>query len=253
MNYCSDCGQAITVNDKFCGSCGNELGSSGDNNQPDNSTQQPQTNQPVQDTDAPVVKATFEYSDGRKHSEVTTHIPPGGNLVKDATVEFGNLHPNATWIFFLNYIGQTWMIPLLSIPGAIFLNPLLWFIFASYILASYLAALITYKNYRFEVTPSSFHKEYGIIFKQSASIPFDRIQNVNIRRSLFDRMLQISHIEIETAGTGGAKKLSFLGGTSTASEGYMPGLAVDEAEDIRELLLARAQMHTGNQPTKAPV
>ncbi|MEX0668258.1 MAG: PH domain-containing protein [Candidatus Saccharimonadales bacterium] len=245
MNYCTNCGQAISVNNKFCASCGSPVAKATNdpaatattavNSDGNSGNQSAQTRSHV---------PTFQYSDQGKHSRITTHVPSDKDLLTSGTVEFGDLHPNATWLFFLNYSAQTWVIPVLTIPGAIFFEMWwLWLILVAWLAANYLFALITYKNYKFEITPSSFHKEYGIVFKQSASIPFDRIQNVNIKRSLLDRMLGISHLEIETAGTGGTKKRNLLGGTTSASEGYVPGVAVAEAEDLKELLLARSRMY----------
>ncbi|MEX0934684.1 MAG: PH domain-containing protein [Candidatus Saccharimonadales bacterium] len=253
MNYCTNCGQAISVNDKFCASCGTPIAQIPNqaDNTPENNTVEggviETSNQPAHvPTHVPTYVPTFQYSDSGKRSRITTHVPKNEDLLTSGTVEFGDLHPNATWLFFLNYSAQTWIIPVLTIPGAVFFEMWLWLILVAWLAANYLFAVITYKNYKFEITPSSFRKEYGIVFKQSASIPFDRIQNVNIRRSLLDRMLGISHLEIETAGTGGTKKRNLLGGAISASEGYIPGVAVDEAKDIKELLLARSRVYVNH-------
>ena len=230
MNFCSQCGNQLSKDDKFCPGCGFALANAS-------------TNQ-VNSADA---APTFDYNDGRKHSRISTHTPESGDYQNDATVEFGDLHPAAVLLFFVSYIGKSAiLIPLIAL-GAWFLEPMLWWLFLVYILGHYIAARITYRNYQFEVTPSAFKKQYGIIHKQSSSIPYDRIQNVNVSRNLIDRLLGLAHLEIETAGNSGDSDRNVLGGASSSSEGYIPGISVDEARDLKELVLLRAQnMRGGN-------
>lgn len=82
-----------------------------------------------------------------------------------------------------------------------------------------------YKYYRYELTDNSFRKEHGVISKSYESIPYDRIQNVNIHRSLMYRIFNISKISIETAGTG-------------VTEGYLPGLSKEEALKLRDEIIS---------------
>ncbi|MEX0748694.1 MAG: PH domain-containing protein [Candidatus Saccharimonadales bacterium] len=219
MKYCGNCGQSITTDSNFCTSCGHKISAA---------------------VDGAPTRAVFDYTDQGRHSRIVKHTPNSGSLVQDATIEFGDLHPNAIWLFFIYYIGHSvFLLPLILI-GAFF-EPWLVVLLGVYLVVHYVAARITYKNYRFEITPVAFTKEYGIIHKQAATIPLEQIENVNISRNLIDRMLGLSHIEIETAGTGGAKSRMILGGTTSASEGYIPGVAAAEADDLRDLMLARAK------------
>ena len=73
------------------------------------------------------------------------------------------------------------------------------------------------------------------IWKRYVSIPYARIQNVDIHRGLLARILGLSDILIHTAGYGG------IGSRGIGSEGRLPGLDKVEAERIREELLQKAR------------
>jgi len=170
------------------------------------------------------------------------------------------LHPRATWFFFIKFFFK---------PGiflAVFL--FLFFLFGSgfvlnkfytaptpqheeaiipyWILASLVLALITlviifyvwarltYHFYRYELKNNEFRKELGVIRKRYVSIPYDRVQNVNISRTLLARLLGISAIQIETAGKSG----------STGAEGNLPGLSIEDAEKLRSEIIRRVNQST---------
>ena len=71
----------------------------------------------------------------------------------------------------------------------------------------------------------------GIIYKKYVSIPYDRIQNVDIHRSLLARILGLSSLRIHTAGVGGM----------ASAEGNLPGVSTEVAEQLREELLSRSR------------
>jgi putative membrane protein len=80
------------------------------------------------------------------------------------------------------------------------------------------------------VREGEFRQEYGVLNKKYASIPYHRIQNVDLNRNLLERILGLSEIQIHTAGE-----------SSVSSEGRLPGLEPDIAENLREQLLDTAQ------------
>ena len=65
---------------------------------------------------------------------------------------------------------------------------------------SYLWARLTYHFYRYELTDNGFRKESGVIWKKYVSIPYERIQNVDIYRGIWARILGLSDLQIQTAG-----------------------------------------------------
>lgn len=152
------------------------------------------------------------------------------------------LHPRAVWLFFFNRL-----IAWIFISGYIafqvaFLSTSFfgWFIgiFIIIIILSFIIAKLTYHFYRYELTDSEYKAERGIIWKRYISIPYERIQNVDIYRGIFDRLLGLSDLNIQTAGYGAAG----MGGRG-GSEGRLPGLDRKDAELIREELIKRAKQN----------
>lgn len=233
QNYCSKCGTNLAANANFCAACGQQVGQ----------TQQvpprhPAGNQQQQSAQA-APTPSFHYANNKGHSNIVTHQEKPEE--QDApTVEFQDLHPNARWLFFLSYAGSSSIILLLLAIGVMLMPLIFAVLFVVYFIALFVVANISYSNFKFEVSPHSFRKEYGVIHKRSASIPFDQIQNVNIKRNLIDRVFGLAHLEIETAGRSGGEKRGIIGGVKTNVEGYIPGIAPDEAQDLKDLMLTRA-------------
>ena len=97
----------------------------------------------------------------------------------------------------------------------------------SYIFGATVFSKLTWKYFRYQLTETEFRMEYGIIFKKYISIPYDKIQNVDISRGLILRYLGLSTLQIHTAGVGGRR----------TGEGALPGLAKDTAEELRQKLV----------------
>jgi uncharacterized membrane protein YdbT with pleckstrin-like domain len=88
---------------------------------------------------------------------------------------------------------------------------------------------LVYRFYRYELRASEFRFEYGVLNKHHSSLPYSRIQNIDIGRSLIQRIFGISELQIQTAGE-----------SSMRSEGRLPGLDPDTAEWLRDTLLSHA-------------
>jgi len=142
------------------------------------------------------------------------------------------LHPLALWLFILRSIGGIVFFIVLggylvrsgyvSLPTAI-IGVILIAIF--YIIF----AILSYQNYRYEFTTEGFKKEYGVIYKRYVSIPYERIQNIDVHQGIIARLLGLADLQIQTAGS------SAFG----MAEGRLPGLSMNEAQRLREELLTR--------------
>jgi len=161
-------------------------------------------------------------------------------------------HPRAVWLFFLWSLAPSLVV---SIPLGFVILPTIIngqessenFVFkltatgiavvALAVLVAYVWAKLTYRFYFYELRPEAFRKEHGIIWKRYTSIPYERIQNVDIYRGLIARLLGLSDINIQTAGMSAPA----AGPYGAGSEGRLPGLARVEAEAIRDELIARAK------------
>ncbi len=108
----------------------------------------------------------------------------------------------------------------------------------AYTAFSFFWAKLSYHYYRYELTELGFRKESGVIWKKYVTIPYARIQNVDINRGILARILGLSDLHIQTAGIAGG--FGSYGMAGMGSEGRLPGLSKEEAEKMRDELVRRA-------------
>ena len=157
------------------------------------------------------------------------------------------LDPKAVWLFFIQgffgwmlffFFFSLWIVPLiLKIVLIQTILNLVVFLFIMTPIFSYIIARLSYHYYRYELTERGFTKESGIIWKKYVTIPYNRIQNVDINRGLIARLLGLSDVHIQTAGVSGV----------ALAEGRLPGLSKDIAEQVRDEVLDRARVSRGGQ------
>jgi membrane protein YdbS with pleckstrin-like domain len=86
---------------------------------------------------------------------------------------------------------------------------------------------LAYANWKYEFTEEGLKKERGIIFKKYSSVPYVRIQNVDIHRGIFARAFGFSTLMLHTAGYSGVPN----------AEGNLPAVETHRAEEIRKLIM----------------
>ena len=73
----------------------------------------------------------------------------------------------------------------------------------------------------------------GILSRHLQSTPFERVQNVNLNQSVFDRLLDIGSVDFDTAGTGeGSDDFRFSG--------------VDHPNDVMNTVAQHMHRRTGD-------
>jgi membrane protein YdbS with pleckstrin-like domain len=168
------------------------------------------------------------------------------------------LHPKARTLLFLTYLLKMSLFLLaLTIVGLITLFGIqadaevsssvafmkwLWLpVDILAVLFAWFWAKLVYDNYRYEIAPEGFKSEYGVISKKYVTIPYERIQNVDIYRGIIYRIMGLSDVQIQTA----ANKIVHTGGRhgriKSVAEGRLPGIDKEEAEKLREDLSKRAR------------
>jgi len=115
----------------------------------------------------------------------------------------------------------------------------LWLIIPVLVVLGYVWAKLSYENYKYELTDDSFRKELGVIYKKYVSIPYERIQNIDIYRGILDRLLGLSNLHVQTAGASSA--MNYRGMWRGGAEGKLPGLSKEVAEQLRDELVKRSQ------------
>lgn len=170
------------------------------------------------------------------------------------------LDPKAIWFFFLSsatsvlavlLFGTIWILSWVSDieesfgEGAdTFMSDavtILILLILFVIIGGYIWARLTYRFYRYELREDGFRKEHGIIWKKYVTIPYERIQNVDIYRGIIARLLGLSDLQVQTAGGITA------GSYGAFSEGRLPGLDRAVAEELRDELVRRARGSRSNQ------
>lgn len=162
------------------------------------------------------------------------------------------LHPKSKWIFFFKFVfyqivfvpfflvwgGGMWTGIMSSIIKRKVSFPWDFFGFLKVyleimiflILLDYIWAYLTYCFWKYEIGSKVLKIERGVIWKKYISIPYERIQNVDIYRGPIARILGLSELQVQTAGYSWQGK---------GAEGKLPGILKDEAEKLREELIEK--------------
>jgi putative transcriptional regulator len=101
------------------------------------------------------------------------------------------------------------------------------------------------KAFTFKILESHILINHGVFTKKRVSIPYTRIQNINIVNGVFDRLFKIYTAKIETAGSGGMP--SGGGGGYIRPEGLIVGLKdphIIESK-IKEMMTKYSQIPSG--------
>jgi len=86
---------------------------------------------------------------------------------------------------------------------------------------------MSYNRWFYDFNNQGLRTERGIIWKKYVTVPYERIQNVEILRGIIARLFGFSSLQIFTAGYS----------ASLRSEGYIPAVSIQEAEEIRNMLM----------------
>lgn len=89
----------------------------------------------------------------------------------------------------------------------------------------YLALFIQYKTLRYKLDEEGVSLAVGLLFKKETTLAYRRIQDIHVKRSLFQRWLGISTVEVMTASGSAGAEISLEG--------------VRDAESLRDFLYAR--------------
>jgi DNA-binding XRE family transcriptional regulator len=103
-----------------------------------------------------------------------------------------------------------------------FIFILSYVIYITIIIINYLYYRVYIKNFYYKILEDHIIIKHGVFTKIVATIPYSRIQNINIVNGVFDRLFKIFTVKIETAGSSAAAASAQKG--IIRPEGYIPGL-----------------------------
>src|SRR3546814_11891248 len=84
---------------------------------------------------------------------------------------------------------------------------------------------IIWSRFRYGVGPGEIVIEKGLLHRTRRSIPFERIQDVDIERGPLQRLFGLAKVKIENGGSGKA-------------EGMLDSVTLDEADRLRGIIRA---------------
>jgi putative membrane protein len=96
--------------------------------------------------------------------------------------------------------------------------------------------LIKYYTLRYRFDPETVSMSWGLLFRQETFVPYARIQDIHLTRTLLERWLGIGTVEIQTASS------------TTGAEESLVGLR--DYEVVRDYLYQRMR---GHDPAEKPV
>jgi uncharacterized membrane protein YdbT with pleckstrin-like domain len=114
--------------------------------------------------------------------------------------------------------------PVLGLSGPVFSAGLLFFLLIFVAGPVYAYHHLEYVSFTYELGPREFIIRQGVFTRETAVIPYERIQNINTRRTVLERFLGLATLVIDTAGTN-----------PEAAEGLLPGISKKDVL-IREIM-----------------
>lgn len=121
------------------------------------------------------------------------------------------------------------LIQLVATFGALFVlierNPEVALVIPVGIAAIILTGVLQYWFFRFRIEEDRIHIHQGIARRTALDLPFDRVQGINVERSLIDRILGLVTVSLDTAGTATA-------------EGQLPSVTSELADELRARIRA---------------
>ena len=99
-------------------------------------------------------------------------------------------------------------------------------------------AYLSWKRFTFQLSDTELRIDRGVVFRQTAHIPFDRIHSVDHSAGLLERVLGVVTLNVQTAGV------------SAKAEGVIEGLTLDVAEALQREIFLRVR---GGGTVESPV
>lgn len=94
-------------------------------------------------------------------------------------------------------------------------------------LATVLFPRMRYRRWWYRVTEDRLELGHGVLVRAESSVPHFRVQHIDLRQGPLQRLAGVVDLQISTA--------------SAASDATLPGVEPERAEQIRALVLARAE------------
>ena len=101
---------------------------------------------------------------------------------------------------------------------------------AGVVLAVWLPGLV-YRGWRYRLGSEALELRHGVLTVRRSVIPYFRVQHVDLAQGPLERALGLARLKVHTASAG--------------SDASLPGVELARAEEVRRLVLDRAEVGDG--------
>ena len=88
-----------------------------------------------------------------------------------------------------------------------------------------------YRGWRYRVADRALELQHGVLFVQRSVVPYFRVQHVDVSQGPLERALGLARLKVHTASAG--------------TDASLPGVELHRAEEVRRLVLDRAEVGDG--------
>jgi uncharacterized protein len=133
-----------------------------------------------------------------------------------------------------------WLLPglVLVVLGFVLADGWAWLVMATVAALVVFAVVfypgLRYRRWRWQLTELAIELRYGVLVRTQETVPYFRIQQIDITAGPVDRLLGLASLQVTSASASGSVTL--------------PGIAADQAPQVRAELLARAAAAVGEHP-----
>lgn len=152
------------------------------------------------------------------HAVLPARLEDGGELTRPQGVDLAGA---LKWMFAIEVVGL--VVAVVQMPF------------------TYALVVLDYEMRWYMATDRSLRIREGLTRVREMTVSFANIQNISLRQGPLQRMLSLHDLVITTAGGGGAGGGGHAGADHHHGESFHTGVlrGVDNAEEIRDLMLAR--------------
>ena len=148
------------------------------------------------------------------------------------------LHP-ATLLFRVISVARRLALPmaptlLLALTGPAESAPFMYGVIVVVVAPSMIGSVARYLAFRYRLGPDELVLRTGVLSRYHRVIPVSRVQSVDVRQDLLQRLFGVAEVHIETAGGASADVFAILRGSS--AEAVLAVIPLREAESIAEAL-----------------
>ena len=90
---------------------------------------------------------------------------------------------------------------------------------------------LAYRGWRYRLADRALELRHGVLTVQESVVPYFRVQHVDVSQGPLERALGLARLKVHTASAG--------------TDASLPGVELERAEELRRLVLDRAEVGDG--------